>query len=134
VAGVALSCQATARLPHVLADPLQIEVVLRNLIQNAMESAAGAGAHQGRVGVNIGLENEREIVVSVHDNGGGIRDADTERMFDSFATTKPAGMGMGLAISRAIVDAHGGHLWAVPGNSGLLCFTLPLDAASGEKS
>lgn len=134
LARLVLTYEGRGKLPSVLADPLQIEVVLRNLIQNAMDSAASAGEQQGRVAVIVECNNTGEIVVSVHDNGSGIRDSDTRRMFDSFVTSKPTGMGMGLAISRAIVDAHGGRIWAVPGKSGLLCFTLPLDATAGEKS
>jgi C4-dicarboxylate-specific signal transduction histidine kinase len=132
---VVLTCQAHGKLPAVFADSLQIEVVLRNLIQNALESAAGVAEAQGRVDVTIrNNAGAGAVEVSVHDNGAGIRDADTQRLFESFVTTKSSGMGMGLAISRAIVDAHGGRIWAVPGESGLLCFALPVDAAEGEKS
>ena len=66
-------------------------------------------------------------MVSVDDSGGGVRDADTERLFKSFESSKSTGMGMGLAISRAIVNAHGGRIWAEPGTRGRFCFTLPAD-------
>lgn len=134
VANVVLTCEVRGALPKVLADSLQIEVVLRNLIQNAIESAADANNQGGRVEVGIGPGENGEIVVTVKDSGAGIPDADTQRLFESFVTTKSAGMGMGLAISRAIVDAHGGRIWAVPGKSGLVCFALPSGIASGEKT
>src|SRR5262249_59701275 len=66
--------------------------------------------------------------ISVHDSGVGLRDVDLARLFDAFYTTKPHGMGMGLAISRSIVDAHGGRLWADtdhPGPGAMFSFTLP---------
>ncbi|HTD90797.1 MAG TPA: ATP-binding protein [Burkholderiales bacterium] len=129
-AEVVTTCRFGGNLPTVLIDPLEIEVVLRNLLVNAIESAATAGPFSGRVEVAIEINKAGEVVVAVSDSGPGIRDADAERLFDSFVTTKTSGMGMGLAISRAIVDAHGGRLWAVPGTSGLFCFTLPPDMPS----
>lgn len=68
-----------------------------------------------------------DVQVAVRDSGPGIRASDVDRLFESFVTTKTSGMGMGLSISRAIVDAHGGRIWAVAGATGLLCFTLPPD-------
>jgi signal transduction histidine kinase len=133
VAHIALTCEVDGELPRLLADPLQIEVVLRNLIQNALESSAGADEQRRRVDVRVGLNDKREIVVAVQDSGAGIREADMQHLFDAFVTTKAAGMGMGLAISRAIVEAHGGRIWAVPGSAGLLCFALPTAAAAVEK-
>ena len=80
--------------------------------------------------LRIAADKAGMLRVEVRDSGPGIRAQDAERLFESFVTTKTSGMGMGLAISRAIIDAHGGQIWAVPGDSGLLCFTLPLDAPS----
>ena len=125
---VAIVSQGTDDVPPVWVDVLQLEVVLRNLLQNAIESAAALPG--GRVELAVTKNKTREIVVTVRDSGPGIREADAERLFDSFVTTKASGMGMGLAVSRAIIQAHGGRIWAVPGNSGLLCFALPLDVSS----
>jgi len=129
-AHVTLACQAGGNLPPVLVDSVQIEVVLRNLLLNAMDSAATANPASGSVTVEIGTNKAGAVVVAVRDSGSGIHASDVERLFESFVTTKTSGMGMGLAISRAIVDAHGGQIWAVPGTTGLLCFTLPPDNAS----
>lgn len=129
-ANVTLALRAFGDAP-VLADVLQIEVVLRNLLMNAIESAASGRSSGGCVTVEIETNAAGEVVLAVRDNGAGIGEADLHRVFDSFVTTKSTGMGMGLAISRAIVDAHGGRIWAVPGTSGLFCFALPLEPPSG---
>ena len=151
VARVAALLQARAAAAHVvltcdtgspdgtvgplLVDVVQIEVVLRNLLMNAIDSAAASraadpGGRSGSVSLRIAADKAGMLRVEVRDSGPGIRAQDAERLFESFVTTKTSGMGMGLAISRAIIDAHGGQIWAVPGDSGVLCFTLPLDAPS----
>jgi two-component system sensor kinase FixL len=132
-ARVTMVCHASADAPTVLVDPVQIEVVLRNLLMNAIESAAATEVEGGSVAVEIATNAEGEAMVAVRDNGAGVRVSDVQRLFESFATTKTSGMGMGLAISRAIVDAHGGSLWAEPGTTGLFCFTLPLESPSGSR-
>ncbi len=131
-AHVAVTRHGTDDVPEVWADALQLEVVLRNLLQNAIESAAAVRG--GQVAITVARRNAREIEVTVRDSGPGIREADAERLFDSFVTTKASGMGMGLAVSRAIVQAHGGRIWAVPGRSGVVCFALPLDVPTGARS
>ncbi|MBM3340806.1 MAG: hypothetical protein FJY56_01640, partial [Betaproteobacteria bacterium] len=131
-ARVRLNVHAAPGVPAAMVDALQIEVVLRNLIANAIESAAES-AEPGRVDVTIEPYTGNQVLVQVHDSGAGISEADRERLFDSFVTTKSTGMGMGLAISRAMINAHGGRIWAVPGKRGLLCFVLPTDAASEAK-
>ncbi len=127
-AHVTVTSGARAPIPPVLMDAVQIEVVLRNLLLNAIDSAAGSA--DSAVAVEMEATKAGEVVVAVRDSGAGIPESEQERLFESFVTTKTCGMGMGLAISRAIVEAHGGRIWAVPGNAGLLCFTLPLDAAA----
>ena len=124
-ANVTLTSQGGRDIPPVLVDSVQIEVVLRNVLMNAIESAAAPPASQ--VDVKIEANQAGEVVVAVRDSGPGIGETDVERLFDSFVTTKTSGMGMGLAISRAIIDAHGGRIWAVAGDTGLVCFALPVD-------
>jgi two-component system, LuxR family, sensor kinase FixL len=129
---VTLECEIPGgadTLKPVLVDTVQIEVVLRNLLMNALDSAAQA-ASSGSVRLSVTVNQAGMQQVEVRDSGSGILAQDAERMFESFVTTKTAGMGMGLAISRAIMEAHGGKLWAVPGGNGVLCFTLPQDAPS----
>jgi two-component system sensor kinase FixL len=129
-ARITVTCTTGNNVPAVLVDSVQIEVVLRNLLLNAIDSAAQTGTSGGNVSVEIEVNKAGAVVVAVRDSGPGIREADARRLFESFVTSKTSGMGMGLAISRAIIDAHGGQIWAVPGNTGLLCFTLPPDALS----
>lgn len=124
-AGVALNLRGEDGVPAVMGDVLQIEVVLRNLIINAIDSAAAAADAEGRVDIALSSNPAGYAVVCVRDNGAGIAEADADRLFAPFVTTKTSGMGMGLAISRAIIDAHGGRIWAVPGTAGEMCFTLP---------
>jgi len=81
----------------------------------------------GDVVVEIARTREG-ILVSVIDDGPGVAAGDAERLFEPLNTTKATGMGMGLTISRAIVDAHGGRMWIEPGQRGVVRFTLPLDA------
>jgi len=120
--GVSITWEAAEDF-RVRADERQLEVVLRNLLTNAVE-AAGA-ALSGRV--EIDARAQREFVrISVRDSGPGVAAEDVARIFEPFETTRASGMGMGLAISRAIVEAHGGQLWAEAGRrGGFFCFTLP---------
>jgi signal transduction histidine kinase len=124
-ANVAVTFRAAEGLRPVLVDTVQIEVVLRNLLLNAIDSAAQAAPAGGSVSVALEAGEAGATIVAVRDSGSGIREADAQRLFESFVTTKTSGMGMGLAISRAIIDAHGGQIWAVPGNTGLVYFSLP---------
>jgi PAS domain S-box-containing protein len=102
--------------PHaglVLADPVQLQQVLLNLIVNACEAMSGSPPSQRRLTIATRPVDEgRELECSVTDRGGGIPYGDTERIFQPFVTTKKQGLGLGLAICRSIVEAHGGRLWA----------------------
>ena len=121
--GVTLRHEATQSIPPLLVDELQVEVVIRNLLSNALEAAAARG---GRREVRFEISRDAGLVTAtVADSGGGIAPEDAQRIFEPFTTTRATGMGMGLAISRAIVEAHGGKLWAEAGNGGVFRFTLP---------
>jgi signal transduction histidine kinase len=107
---------------------VQIEVVLRNLLANAIDAASATG--DGRVVVRAGVDHAH-LLVQVHDNGPGIDAARLRTLFEPGHSDKPGGMGLGLSLCRAIVEAHGGRLWAEDGPHGLLRFTLPLDLPEG---
>jgi len=124
-ANVTIECRTANNIPTVLVDAVQIEVVLHNLLLNAIDAAASA-TQPGNVIIDIQVIDCGDVQVTVEDTGPGIRAADVDRLFKSFSTTKATGMGMGLAISRAIIDGHGGRIWAVPGPQGVLRFTLPI--------
>lgn len=111
----------------VLGDRTQLELVLLNLLQNAVESF-GAGSDPRTVRVQSRREGNDRLLVSVHDDGKGLAPEDVERVFEHFFTTKPTGMGMGLAICRSIIEAHAGQLWAMPNpvRGATFTFVLPL--------
>jgi len=122
-AGVELHLDLDANAPTVRADALQIEIVLRNLLRNAIE-AAGAAEGTRRVEVRLAA-TPRGVALRVADSGAGVSAERAERIFEPFASTKASGMGMGLAVSRAIVAAHRGRLRAETGAGGVFHLELP---------
>jgi two-component system, LuxR family, sensor kinase FixL len=122
--GVMVQTELAPGLPAVWMDPIQIGVVLRNLMTNAIESAsAGSG---GMVLVRSTLAG-RSVLVEIRDSGPGLEVTQLQHLFDAGPSTKQGGMGVGLSICRAIVEAHGGKLWAEAGPGGRFFFTLPID-------
>jgi len=98
-------------LPNITADRVQLQQVLMNLMLNAIEAMKDAG---GELTIKTELDHEGRLLISVRDTGVGLPNEQTEEIFKAFFTTKPEGSGMGLAISRSIVESHGGRLWATP--------------------
>ena len=105
---VTIQFSPAAALPIVYGDSVQIQQVILNLLTNAITAAAGSAAR--KVTVWTCVVEAPYVEVGVHDSGPGITDADFGRIFEPFFTTKPDGLGMGLAISRTIVEAHGGRI------------------------
>jgi signal transduction histidine kinase len=114
-------------LADVLADRVQLQQVLMNLMLNAIEAMKDTG---GDLTITSETRDPGELLISVSDTGVGLPTDSPDTMFDAFVTTKPHGTGMGLAITRSIVDAHGGRLWARPkiGPGAAFFFTLAADA------
>jgi signal transduction histidine kinase len=108
---VLLQTELSGDLPLILADRVQLQQVLLNLIVNALEAM---NEHDGprELIVTSGQSQSNEVFVEVRDSGPGLDPASFDRLFQSFYTTKPEGMGMGLSISRSIVESHGGRLFA----------------------
>lgn len=121
-------------LPRILADRIQIQQVVLNLLSNAFESLAETPAAQRRVEMQCALREPGFVEISVADQGRGFDHHDAERLFDAFYTTKPHGMGLGLSTSRAIIDAHGGRLWAESNAPRGATFRLRLPTVSEENS
>ncbi|MEO5692509.1 MAG: ATP-binding protein [Usitatibacter sp.] len=125
---VTIEAVVSENLPPVMADAVQMQVVLRNLLANAVDAAALEGGVR-EVAVSAAARGG-EVVITVRDSGGGVPSADLQRIFEPFETTRATGMGMGLAIGRAIVEAHGGRLWAEAGAGGAFHLALPAAEAS----
>ena len=118
---------------NVLMDRIQIGQVLSNLLRNAREATAdGQGSH---VTVATDLDGNRMIRCDVSDDGPGLADAVKETLFEPLTSTKANGMGVGLSISKSIVEAHYGRIWGESGPSGgaVFSFTLPLAVAESEE-
>jgi signal transduction histidine kinase len=113
-------------LPAVYGDVIQIQQVILNLLTNAITAAANGGAPTRKVTVWTSVAATPYVEVGVHDTGKGIAEADLDRVFEPFFTTKIDGLGMGLAISRSIVEAHGGHLLVENDRLGGATFRLRL--------
>ena len=116
---------ADETLPDLLVDRLQIELVLRNLVANAMEAVALRPS--GEVSITAERHDAQHVRIVVADNGPGVADAEAQRVFEPFVSNKPTGMGLGLAVSRAIAQAHGGSLDARPAPHGEFHLILPTE-------
>jgi PAS domain S-box-containing protein len=114
-------------LPKIMADRVQLQQVFMNLILNAIEAMKETG---GVLTVKTQLGEDGQLLISVSDTGVGLPKEKIEQIFDAFVTTKPQGSGMGLSISRSIVESHGGRLWATANNGrgATFHFTLPTAA------
>jgi two-component system sensor histidine kinase DctS len=118
---------ATEALPQVQADPIQIEQIVLNLVRNGIEAIHQSGSAERVLTVST-RRREREAWVSVHDSGPGVAPGVAARIFETFFTTKPDGMGVGLALSRSIAEAHQGRLWLDETAGGGALFHLALPA------
>lgn len=114
---------------EVQADRLQIEVVLRNLLSNAIEavdSLPADGTHRREIVLTAELRAGGRVLVCVEDSGPGLSEQDAARLFEAYQSSKSSGMGLGLLISRAIIETHGGQLWGEIGPRGRFKFELPV--------
>ena len=116
-----------AALPMTTADRVQLQQVLMNLMLNGIEAMRD---ESGELSVTSKRTEDGQLSISVSDSGIGLPNGDPERIFEAFFTTKPQGTGMGLSISRRIIESHGGRLWATPnaGRGATFRFTLPNEA------
>ncbi len=124
---VVVRTNLSGHLPPVRGDRVQLQQVVLNLLINAIEAMAGVADRRRTLQIRSDVDERHRVVVSVRDTGAGIAAGDTDRLFDPFFTTKPDGMGLGLSISRSIVEAHGGELWAAAdeGEGATFAFALP---------
>lgn len=129
--GVRVSIDLDPSSDQVMVDKVQIQQVLVNLIRNAIDAMEGCADRELSISTCPGADGM--IIVQVDDTGPGISHEISERLFQPFATTKPNGVGIGLSISRTIVEAHGGNIEAVPRRSGGTTFRFTLRAARTEE-
>jgi signal transduction histidine kinase len=127
---ISLRTRLADDLPPVLGHRIEIEQVVLNLILNAVESVAAGAEGPRDILVSAAKDASGNVRVAVSDSGRGLEGKEGERLFEPFYTTKPEGMGMGLAISRSIVEAHGGRIWATPNapRGAVVQLTLPAEA------
>jgi two-component system sensor kinase FixL len=128
---VQLDIAALPPLP-VRVDRLQIELVLRNLIDNAFDSIITHPPGMRHIRISGQQQDDNSLCITVEDSGSGISSLVAERLFEPFVSSKSSGLGLGLVLSRAIIEAHGGSLWAETGERGTFRFVLPL-AEQGEE-
>jgi PAS domain S-box-containing protein len=127
--GVRLRLELAANLPPVFGDRVQLQQVALNLVMNGVEAMAGVSDRPRELVICSRSHESDQVLVAVQDCGVGIDQEDLEKIFSAFYTTKSQGMGMGLAISRSIIEAHGGRLWASQNEDegATIQFTLPMN-------
>jgi signal transduction histidine kinase len=133
---VAVQTSLPTAIPRVLGDRVQLQQVIMNLVMNGADAMNSVTGRPKILRIESHAEGAASVRVSVKDTGAGIDKTIAHRIFDPLFTTKPTGMGMGLAICRGIVEAHGGRLWASPGPShgADFHFTIPSVAAGAAIS
>jgi two-component system, LuxR family, sensor kinase FixL len=124
---VLLRTDFAAKLPSVLGDRVQLQQVILNLVMNGIEAMSSGSNESRQLLIKTQRDDSDQVLVSVRDFGIGLDPNLAERLFEAFFTTKTDGMGMGLSISRSIIEAHGGRLWATPnvGSGATFQFTVP---------
>jgi signal transduction histidine kinase len=127
---VSLRLELMVELPPILGDRVQLQQVVMNLILNAIEAMSNVEGRSRELGIGTRVNEEKEILVTIRDSGVGLDPQSMEQVFAAFHTTKPGGLGMGLSISRSIVENHAGRLWASAndGFGATFQFTLPSSA------
>jgi C4-dicarboxylate-specific signal transduction histidine kinase len=130
---VLVECQLTRTLPLVRADRVQLQQVLLNLIMNGIEALTGATNRPRALGLESRTDESGNVLVAIRDSGTGLG-PEADRLFTPFFTTKANGMGMGLPISRSLIEGHGGRLWATANSPHGAVFSFSLPAAGESPS
>jgi len=123
-------------LPRVTGDRVQLQQVILNLFVNAADAMAGIEDRPRQLLIRTERDLGNAVRLSVQDAGIGFQPQDVERCFDAFYTTKEGGMGIGLSVSRTIIESHHGRLWAAPndGPGATFTFSVPAESAASVRS
>jgi len=124
---VILQPEFAEALPPVRGDRVQLQQVIVNLMLNAADAMQAVTDRPRQLRLSTHEDEDGRVCLAVRDNGAGLEGEDTERLFQAFYTTKSSGMGIGLSVSRSIIESHGGELWAAPndGPGACFCFAVP---------
>ena len=125
--GVTMRLELAASIPTVEADPIQVEQVVLNLVRNGFEAMRETDGRDRVLSIRT-VHEQDGVEVAVQDTGGGVPAGIADRLFDPFFTTKRDGLGLGLSISRSLIEANGGRLWASPNGTGGATFRFALPA------
>jgi signal transduction histidine kinase len=129
---IAVTCHLEPHLPAIHGDRIQFQQLVLNLINNAADAMADVVDRKCELVISTARKGNDKIMVTVEDNGRGFADPDVAKIFQAFYSTKSDGMGMGLAICRTIVEAHGGTLQALPRSPHGAVFQLELRVGSDQ--
>jgi C4-dicarboxylate-specific signal transduction histidine kinase len=124
--GIAVSVELTSGLPLIMGSKVQLQEVVINLAQNAIDAMASVKDARRSLTVKTGVDGDNEIRMEIQDSGPGIDPQRLDSIFDAFVTTKPEGMGLGLAICRTIIERHGGKISATSGSKRGAAFQIVL--------
>jgi PAS domain S-box-containing protein len=129
---ILLQTKFSPELPTIAGDKIQLQQVLLNLLMNGIDAIKATTDGGAQLSIETRQHEEDEILVSVKDSGVGLEAGSLDKIFEAFYTTKKEGMGMGLSISRSIIEAHGGRLWATPNDGRGATFQFTLSTGEGE--
>jgi C4-dicarboxylate-specific signal transduction histidine kinase len=134
--GVVLRKELVPNLSPVIGDRVQVQQVILNLIANGIEAMEEVTGRPRELSISAKSTDDGRVLISVSDCGTGIEPESADHLFEAFFTTKQEGMGLGLSISRTIVEGHQGRLWATPNTQGgaTFQFTLPVASAAGASA
>lgn len=133
---VSMKIDIDPNLPQTAGDKIQLQQVLLNLLLNAFDAMKDSQMAEREVVVKAGLDGANMLKIMISDRGTGLTSDKLDKIFEPFYTTKREGLGMGLSISRSIIEAHGGRLWAEnnQGSGATFSFTLPIADASEQRA
>jgi C4-dicarboxylate-specific signal transduction histidine kinase len=131
--GVSVQAHLADGLPLIHGDRVQLQQVIINLVINAVEAMSGVSEGARELLVSTGRAEPDGVLVAVQDSGPGFAPGSLEQIFDTFYTTKPSGLGLGLSICRSIIEAHGGRLWATANMPRGATFHFTVAAHSAEQ-